>query len=126
MPKPMQSVYKCIKTIIPKASTHVFSQDQQTGSLKFENIVIQDESSKDASGYVTTFVGDSGSLYWKTDSTGRAVAISIVNSKVGPKFEPFSTYSENPKSSCNQKSTKLTEDIVRWIKQKSGITMFGS
>ena len=113
-------VYKCIQTIIPRASTHIFSQDQQTGNLKFEDRVVQDDAPNDASGYLTIYVGDSGSLYWK-ESSGKAVAIAMVSSKVGPKFEPFSQYSEDPELQCSQKATKLTEDIVHWIKKKSQI-----
>ena len=115
-------VYKCIKTIIPRASTHIFSQDQQTNNLKFEDQVEQDDvpNANDVSGYVTIYYGDSGSLYWK-ESSGKAVAIAMVSSKVGPKFEPFSQYSEDPELQCSQKATKLTEDIVKWIKKKARI-----
>ena len=126
MAEPWKDVYKCIRSIIPTASTYVFSLDPQSDSLKYEKIVNKDEAPKDASGYVTSYVGDSGSLYWKTEDPGRAIAIAIVSSKVGPKFEPVAQFSENPELQCNQKATKVTEDIVQWIKEKSNIPRRGT
>lgn len=88
--------------------------------LKYKGAV-QDDEMKHASGHVTPYSGDSGSPYWKYDSSKRAIVVSIVTSKVGPKFDPRSSLLENPEMQCNNKATKLTEGVVRWIKKKAGI-----
>ena len=130
----MQQINKCIKTVLPRSSTHIFSQDERTGELRFENKVVQDEERRDASGYVITHYGDSGMPYWRSAKQfartianwGRAVLISIVSSSVGPKFDgqymrPRATYNTNPKYICRGKASKVTEDVVLWVKQKAGI-----
>ena len=131
MPKRFKSINKCIKSIIPRASTYLFSRTLQTKTLRnknkdyekleYEEVVEQDEEIKGASGHVTTYSGDSGSPYWKYDSSKRAIVVSIVTSKVGPKFDPRSSLLENPEMQCNNKATKLTEEVVSWIKAKAGI-----
>ena len=88
--------------------------------LKYKGAV-QDDEMKHASGHVTPYSGDSGSPYWKYDSSKRAIVVSIVTSKVGPKFDPRSGLLENPEMQCNNKATKLTEGVVKWIKKKAGI-----
>ena len=128
MPTHLQSIYKCVKSIVPRASTHVFSRtldDKQQVLIKFEKLKykgpVQDEEIKHASGHVTTNSGDSGSPFWKYDASGRAIVVSLVTSKVGPKFGPRSPFSDNPEMECNHKATKLTDDVVKWIKKKAGI-----
>ena len=124
----MKQINKCIKTVLPRASTHIFSQDERTGELRFENKVVQDEEWRDGSGYVTTYYGDSGMPYWRTELTdwGRAVLISLVSSIVGRKYagrykRPRTTFDTDPKYICRNKASKVTEDVVLWVKQKAGI-----
>ena len=131
----MQSVFKCIKSIIPRASTHIFSRYFQGNieELKVE-YELKDESLdeleminiKDASGHVNPYAGDSGSPYWITDASNRAVLIAIVSSKVGPKFEPRNILREEPEKQCRNKATKVTEAMVSWIKQHAGIGSRGT
>ena len=127
MPTRMQSFYKCIKSILPRASTHIFSRSFRGFKEKWEYVdeVVQDEKLQDASGYVTTFRGDSGSPFWKTFSN-RAIVVSIVSSKVGPKSAPRTVFSENPELQCNNKATKVTADMVLWIKHHAGIPVKGT
>ena len=128
MPKHLQSIDKCVKSIVPRASTHIFSRtlDDKDRVLPMFEILdykgpVQDDEMKHASGHVTTYLGDSGSPLWKYDTSRRAIVVSIVTSKVGPKFAPRSPLSENPELECNNMATKLTEEVVKWIKKKAGI-----
>ena len=128
MPTHLQSIDKCVKSIVPRASTYIFSrtlEDKNGDSIMLEKLEykgpVQDDAMKHASGHVTTFYGDSGSAFWKYDSSKRAIVVSIAASKVGSKFDPFSPVSENPEMECNNKATKLTEEVVKWIKKKAGI-----
>ena len=128
MPTHLRSIDKCVKSIVPRASTYIFSRtldDKHQFPIMFEKLdykgPVQDDEIKHASGHVTTFSGDSGSPYWKYDASRRAIVVSIVTSKVGPKFGPRSPFSDNPEMECNHKATKLTEEVVKWIKKKAGI-----
>ena len=123
--EPLQSTFKCIKSVIPRASTYVFIKDRETGALKFDHIV-QDEKREYLSGYVSTYAGDSGSPYWKTGASNKAILIAIVSSKFGPKYEPRSSVSEDPEKQCTNKASKLTEAIVSWIKQHAEIKSTGT
>ena len=126
----MQSIFKCIKSIIPRASTHIFSRYFQGNieELKVE-YELKDESLdelemyniKDASGHVVPYAGDSGSPFWITDASDRAVLIALVSSKVGPKFESKTVFNENREMKCGNKATKINEDVLLWIKRKAGI-----
>ena len=128
MPTHLQSIDKCVKSIVPRASTYIFSRnldDKYRVPILFEKLeykgAVQDDEMKHASGHVTTFSGDSGSPHWKYDSLDRAIVVSIVSSKVGPKSDPRSRLNRNPEMQCNNKATKLTEGVVKWIKKKAGI-----
>ena len=82
----------------------------------------QDDENKLGSSHVRTYAGDSGSPFWKYDSSSnRAIVVSIMSSKVGPKYGPIVTLMDNLDMQCNQKATKLTEEVVLWIKDKAGI-----
>ena len=130
-PKRMKSINKCIKSRVPRASTYLFSRTLQTKTLRnknkdyekleYEEVAEQDDEIEGASGHVTTFSGDSGSPHWKYDALDRAIVVSIVSSKVGPKSDPRSRVNKNPEMECTNKATKLTEEVVSWIKAKAGI-----
>ena len=117
--------FKCIKSVIPRASTYVFIKDRETGALKLDHIV-QDEKRKHLSGYVSTHFGDSGSPYWKTGASNKAILIAIVSSKFGPIEESRSFVSEEPEKQCTNKASKVTEAIVSWIKQHAEIRRRGT
>ena len=121
-----QLIDKCIKSVLPRASTYVFSKNEETGELTFDELTFQDEERLYASGYITTYVGDSGSPYWKTDASNRAILIAIVSSKVGPKFEPKNILSVEEGKQCGNKASKVTEKIVSWIKQHAQIQSRGT
>ena len=89
--------------------------------LEYEKVSVQDDENKRGSQHVTTSYGDSGGSFWKYDASNRAIVVSIVSSLVGPKYGPKITLMEIPEMQCNDKATKLTEEIVLWIKDKAGI-----
>ena len=127
----LQYIYKCIKSIIPRASTFSFYRtlhndwnpfgNEVYEKLEYKKVSEQDDENRLGSQHVITFYGDSGSPFWKYDASNRAVVVSIVSSQVGPKYGPRTTLMENPEMQCNEKATKLTEEIVLWIKDKAGI-----
>ena len=136
MPKELQHINKCIISKIPSASTFLFSrtlrkrnlllrllrnQNKYDEKLEYEKVVRQDDENKRGSSHVRVYAGDSGSPFWKYDGSNRAIVVSIVSSKVGPKYGPIVTLMDNPHMQCNQKATKLTEEVVLWIKDKAGI-----
>ena len=141
MPTKFQYVNKCVASIIPRASTFSFSRTLRNDrtsrffailhslrgknkvyeKLEYDEVSEQDDKNRLGSQHVTTFYGDSGSPFWKYDASNRAVVVSIVSSQVGPQYGPRATLMENPEMLCNEKATKLTEEIVLWIKDKAGI-----
>ena len=62
-----------------------------------------------------------GTLIGKYVGLDRAIVVSIVSSKVGPKSDPRSPLNKDPEMQCSNKATKLTEEVVSWIKEKAGI-----
>ena len=89
--------------------------------MEYEKVAVKDDENKRGSAHVSTYAGDSGSPFWKYDASNRAIIVSIVSSKVGPKYGPRITLMQNPEMQCNNKATKLTEEVVLWIKEKAGI-----
>ena len=104
----------------------MFSKNRETGELTFDGLTFQDEERLYASGYITTYAGDSGSPYWKTDASNRAILIAIVSSKVGPKSEPKNILREDPEKQCGNKASKVTEAVVSWIKKHAQIQSRGT
>ena len=133
MPSELQSVYKCIKPVLPRAVTGIFSKTKLQ-NLKFEGNSQDDERPSKETGHVRTSYGDSGSPYWipadlfepigksKSQITDyKATLVAIHSSRVGHKKD-FPRYSEDEMEKCRMKATKLTDDIIKWAKEKSGIS----
>ena len=76
---------------------------------------------KDASGHVTPYAGDSGSPFWITDASNRAVLIALVSSTVGPRFGQRTTLNEYRDMKCRNKATKINKDVLLWIKRIADI-----
>ena len=136
MPMPLQSFYKCVKPILPRAVSGIFSKNRKyifPEQLKFKEHAQDDERPSKESGHVRPSYGDSGSPYWIPAeifepisknraplSPYKATIVAIHSSKVGPKNE-VPKYSEDGKEQCTIKVTKLTDDIIKWVKERSGI-----
>ena len=129
MPPDLQQIHKCVKAVLPRAVTGVFSKNL-AGMLELEGNVQDDERPFKESGHVRPTFGDSGSCYWipvelhlrtlSFPAEYRATMIAIDSARIGEKGE-FPLYSDDIKDACNQFAIKLTSDIIEWIKRKSGI-----
>ena len=80
-------------------------------------------------GYLSMFSGDSGSPYWMTFKDNRenedVTAIIAVQQGVFHTVGDDDEVDEPARitqGECRQIATKLTNDILEWIKDKSGIT----
>ena len=71
-------------------------------------------------GYVQTMPGDSGGTYWTYDTVlendKRSIMIAIVSG--GLKIFKIST---DKASQCRMIATKIGDDILKWIKEMSGM-----
>ena len=71
-------------------------------------------------GYITTGIGDSGGPFWTYDTIlendRRAVLIAVQSS--GDNFVNLRSAKDQQ---CRITATKITDDILAWIKYKSGI-----
>ena len=128
VPLELQSVYKCIKKDLPRSATWVFSENERTGNLKFENWSAKDSNSgflKDVSGFGAPSFRDSGSPYWWTssDSYGgnenKAILVAIATSKIG-QFDEVAGIRDSYHQ-CISRATKITSEILEWAKEKSGM-----
>ena len=137
IPKSLQKVYKCIKKDLPRAATWIFSQNEKTGDLAFENMSEKDVVvvNNVVSGLTSPSEGDSGSPYWTTSdeyfdaktccepilSENKAILVAIVSA--GLRRDPVVGVYDY-KNQCLSMATKLTSEIVAWAKQKSGISEY--
>ena len=135
MPSDLQSVYKCIKPVLPRAVTGIFSKSQ-SGDLKFEGHIQDNERPSEEHGHVRTSYGDSGSPYWIPADLFKAIGksrnrapikdykatlIAVHSSKIGS-IKEFSQYSKDKLEQCSMKATKLTDPILKWVKERSAIS----
>ena len=84
--------------------------------------MIKDTKQETDQGYSQPSIGDSGGAYWlpsNVDKEQRQTVIAVEST--GPKlskqmFESKSTTNEYKAIKCTSYATKLTTEIVRWIK----------
>ena len=80
----------------------------------------KDSRSDDTTGYVTTGSGDSGGPFWTYDRVSkneeRSVVVAVLSSSIGPV-----DIKVDKQFRCRIIATKITDDILDWIKIKSGI-----
>ena len=122
MTKNHQEFYKCIQPKIVETRFAVFIEEKKGEELidleyKYDS---QDTRADEASGYVQTMGGDSGGPYWTTDTLlgkdKRSVLVAIHSDSI--KHVPITT---EKRYRCRTSATKITDNILRWIKAKSGI-----
>ena len=119
-------IFKCIVARPPKARTAVFSGSNAFHKLEFLQFEQDDEHPYyDESPYLEALPGDSGSGFW-TESFVQ-VPLSYRNTIVGVlmgsyTLKPLSDFSPpndpNAKYQCRMFATKLTDEIIAWIKGK--------
>ena len=115
--KRLRDKYKCIKYILPRAKSARFLKDED-GSLVF-NVWGKDEKRPDKeSGYLSADGGDSGSPFLKsTEDDQKKERKVIVAVQTKSHITPRNTeYSDDPGLACRPAVTKVSSDIVRWIK----------
>ena len=132
--KTFGNAFKCIKPKLPRAETAVFSINKKHtkdmfwhhNHLKFMEFQKDEDRPDEETGYKVAYLGDSGSPYWvqSKDNKGnkRFTVLAINNGLTNDLFR------NNPAEvikdeyyQCRQIATKLTEEIVKWVKVKSGI-----
>lgn len=83
----------------------------------------QDTISDDTSGFIQNMIGDSGGPYWTYDTMLgneiRAIVVAIHNDA----FDD-SSFSLNKHTQCRMSATKITKDILVWIKHISGMPSY--
>ena len=109
---------KCASSILPLSETAIFKLESTP--LAFEDTFVN-EKEEYKSGYISTVDGDSGAPIWtkekKTMDQEQAVLVSIASRTA------FYIYrgEMRTQNSCDMHTMKITEDILQWIKVKSGI-----
>ena len=120
LPLDYQSAYKCIKPRLPAGRTAIFVQDT-------EGNIVYKESRKDIrpfnmeSGYMASGAGDSGAPYWKKEvntlnsknNDFRSTLVAIHTSGAGCPI-----FIKDYFLQCRTMATKITDEILRWIKIK--------
>ena len=121
-------VYKCIVAKLPKARTAVFTPYGAHSLtfirfLNFLHFTLDDEHPySDESPYLEVLEGDSGSGFWAdsfVDGEYRKTIVAVVMSGYGLKpLSDFSDLDPKAKHECRMFATKLTDEIILWIKRK--------
>ena len=121
-------MYKCIKKDLHRTATWVFSKNENTGILKFEDWSERDSVAgflEGVNGLTSASYGDSGSPYWTPsdwhgEDQNQAILVAIVSRRTGPFDQPAGIRDSYYK--CINIATKMTSEILAWAKQKSGIS----
>ena len=120
----MSKVYKCIQPTIPKAENAVFTEESPNGKLEFETWYQDDEIVEMEHRYRNTASGDSGSGYFVSqDDEDGHIRSTIVAVASGSK-DIFKAHRKTTK--CTGYATKLTDEMIAWIKEKDPIHMYRS
>lgn len=103
--------------MIPAAITATFVENK-AGNLEWKADE-KDDRDDNESGYISSGKGDSGAPYWTYDNLienhfrGTIVAIHSTGSGT--------VFLTNEYKICRETATKITDEILQWIKVKSGI-----
>lgn len=122
--KDHQIYFKCIKAKLPQTQAAIFVDTNIFVDPK--NVVLkylwdeQDPRYDDHTGYSAASIGDSGGPYWTYDTIYendlRAVAVAVHNAG-----NPYVNIESDKDFQCRIRATKITDDILDWLKKKSGI-----
>ena len=120
---------KCIKPIFPRGDTAVFLEDVKTKVLKGPTMVQDDPNprAKDETGYVSMHLGDSGAPFWVPSSEfghsdkDQNILIALYKGSFRTGDAAHGSISNNKEDQCRMISTKISEDVVKWIKGKAGV-----
>ena len=124
----LQVYHKCIKAKLSGARFSVFVDDNNDNEDIDERRIThknddKDSISDDAAGYIQTMVGDSGGSYWTYDTMlenkMRAIVLAIHNDS-----QRRWRVTVGKSKKCRMTATKITEDILVWIKEISGTASY--
>ena len=118
-------VYKCASTILPQARTAVFTLLKISASnrLIFKEYYKDDKNEKD-SGFTSAWFGDSGAPYWTMERTRNGELATIVSVHTGQDSQYVKRIKAGrmgTNEACDMVVTKITKDILKWIKSTAGI-----
>ena len=126
MSQSIQHAYKCVKPILPEAKTLVFESSDDGMSMKYmKKDEYYDTWDEDEIGYTQSAIGDSGSPYMiKETGTGGEAQYTFVAIVSGYFYsdQAAGTYMKGRSTQCREVASKLTKEILLWIKQWAGIT----
>ena len=86
--------------------------------LKFQS---QDSREEYTSGYVSTNHGDSGGPFWTHDTFDDGQKRSIVIAILSGGIDDGVDISTKKDDFCRAGATKITSEIIKWIKEISGL-----
>ena len=102
--------------MIPRADNAIFFE-QPDGTLRFDDFWQDDGPPATDTGYKSAYTGDSGSPYWmesEVEGEARQTVLAVHNTHYGK--PPPTIYSTNALDQCRMLATKVTADVVNWIK----------
>ena len=95
------------------------------GNLRYETTLEDGKRPDIETGYVAATSGDSGSPYWtEYDNGGNEIEPRIVavhNKAIWPGRKNQASYQNDPKYECTIMASKITDDIVRWAREKERV-----
>ena len=112
----MRTTFKCIGSIIPRATNAFFTVNKKTGHLNYvrvEDDVLRPEGEY---GQIGLTNGDSGSPF-VYEENGQSYLLAIQSSVHISKSIPQGYHTNSPGKLCNGIATKITEDILFWTQQ---------
>ena len=123
-------MYKCVKTIPPKAENAIFIE-KADGTLLFngenpgESGWLKDSDISDiATGHFSSYAGDSGGPFWTevvVDGESRQTLVAVYNAHRN--VPPPVDVSELPKDQCRLLASKVSKDVVKWINENMQLIM---
>ena len=114
--------YKCIESKIPESKFVIFEEkdngrENMDIELKYQS---QDSLEENTSGYVTTNHGDSGGPFWTYDTSNDGDERSVVVAILSGGIDDGVDVSTKKDDFCRAGATKITNEILEWIKEISG------
>ena len=114
----MRSAFKCMKSVLPRATNAIFSEVNEKGDIKYDKKERDPPRPDNEHGYITTGSGDSGSPYWSKSDSGVATLIAINHGGIPNRNENSAWYGNDDFWQCRTIATKITEAMQIWMTEK--------
>ena len=117
-------MFKCVKPIIPRANNAVFRENHEHPEiLEYIKSFRDPNRPPGEHGHIQLTLGDSGAPYWKECSNGNAELVAIHSGSITNIRGQYKSNDEYLASTgntyqCINYATKMTKEIVQWIKDK--------